>query len=97
MGKKIEKMIPMKGRKSSTVNEFYILPYYMFSVTAAQDNASPKIPDHLIECYSNQSIYHRENRLPMTLRTLLDLLRKIEASPSGSNMNAREIAASLQY
>lgn len=46
-----------------------------------QENAQTRIPNSLIECYANPEIYERDFRLPATINTLIDLIRKIEENP----------------
>ncbi|XP_046990463.1 uncharacterized protein LOC124595663 [Schistocerca americana] len=36
------------------------------------------IPSNLIDCYTNQTLMERDNRLPATLTTLIDIIRKLE-------------------
>nr|CAD7406928.1 unnamed protein product [Timema poppensis] len=44
----------------------------------AQDNAGTNIPEFLLECYSDPSLYNRNNRLPMTMTNFIELIRKFE-------------------
>lgn len=50
-------------------------------VVQSQENAQTSIPNSLAECYENADIYERDNRLPATINTLIDLIRKVEDSP----------------
>lgn len=43
-----------------------------------QENSLKKIPPSLLECYNNSRLLDRENRLPHTIDTLIEILRKIE-------------------
>lgn len=51
------------------------------SMTQSQENAQTSIPQSLNDCYKNADIYERDNRLPASINTLIDLIRKIEDSP----------------
>nr|CAD7200131.1 unnamed protein product [Timema douglasi] len=44
----------------------------------AQDNAGTNIREFLLECYSDPSLYNRNNRLPMTMTNFIELIRKFE-------------------
>lgn len=50
-------------------------------VTKSQENAQTRIPESLEECYRDTEIYERDNRLPATIDTLIELIRKIEDVP----------------
>ncbi|KAK6619720.1 hypothetical protein RUM43_012478 [Polyplax serrata] len=63
----------------------------------SETTAYPEIPKHLLECYMNDGIYHRANRLPNSYESFIDLLYKIEDSPTGRNINARELSLVLLH
>lgn len=62
----------------------------------SQENAQPHIPRSLIECYENPNIYERDNRLPATVNTLIELIRKVEYS-NDYNRDIKEVAVSLLH
>lgn len=62
----------------------------------SQENAQTKIPKSLLECYRNPEIYERDNRLPATVNTLIELIRKIEYS-TDYNRDIKEVAVSLLH
>lgn len=62
----------------------------------AQENAQTRIPVSLAECYENPAIYERDNRLPATINTLIELIRKIEDSP-GYTQDLRQVATSILH
>lgn len=64
--------------------------------TWAQENAQLQIPPSLVECYNTSYYMNRDNRLPSTINTLIDLIRKVENSPD-FNMDARQLAVALLH
>lgn len=62
----------------------------------AQENAQTRIPTSLAECYENPAIYERDNRLPATISTLIELIRKIEDAP-GYTQDLRQVATSILH
>lgn len=62
----------------------------------AQENAQSRIPRSLEDCYRNRTFYERDNRLPMTINTLIELIKKVEDTP-GLNMDMREVVLSLVH
>lgn len=65
-------------------------------VVRGQENAQTRIPDSLEECYKNAEIYEPDNRLPATINTLIDLIRKIEDSPDYTQ-DIRQVAVGLLH
>lgn len=64
--------------------------------TFGQENAQTRIPNSLRECYDNKDLYERDNRLPATINTLIELIRKIEDSPNFTQ-DIRHVAVSLLH
>lgn len=62
----------------------------------AQENAQTRIPISLAECYENPAIYERDNRLPATINTLIELIRKIEDTP-GYTQDLRQVVTSILH
>nr|CAD7590980.1 unnamed protein product [Timema genevievae] len=60
-----------------------------------QENALQRIPDSLIECYNTST--NKENLLPMNLQTLLSILRKVEDSEEGRNLNLLSLSTSILH
>lgn len=69
-----------------------IIPAFVLS----QENAQTRIPNSLIECYTNPEIYERDHRLPATVNTLIELIRKVEYS-NDYNRDIKEVAVSLVH
>lgn len=65
-------------------------------IVLGQENAQTRIPNSLAECYENPEIYQRDNRLPATVNTLIELIRKVEYS-NDYNRDIKEIAVSLLH
>lgn len=63
---------------------------------SAQENTQTRIPNSLAECYENPDIVNRDNRLPLTMNTLIELIRKVEDSP-GFMQDIRQLATSLVH
>lgn len=61
-----------------------------------QENAQTRIPASLAECYENPDIYERDNRLPSTINTLIELIRKIEDSPEYTQ-DLRQVATGILH
>lgn len=72
-----------------------VLPTVLMMVMA-QENVQNRIARSLEECYRNRYIYERDNRLPMTINTLIELVKKVEDTP-GLNMDIREVALSFVH
>lgn len=72
-----------------TVTLFIIL-----HIVSGQENAQTRVPQSLHECYRDKIIYERDNRLPMTINTLINLIRKIEDT-EGLNMDITTLAVAL--
>lgn len=64
-------------------------------IVLGQENAQTRIPNSLVECY-DPVIYQRDNRLPATINTLIELIRKVEYS-NDYNRDIKEIAVSLLH
>lgn len=64
-------------------------------IVLGQENAQTRIPNSLVECY-DPVIYQRDNRLPATINTLIELIRKVEYS-TDYNRDIKEIAVSLLH
>lgn len=60
----------------------------------AQENAQTRIPNSLAECYEDPFILNRDNRLPLTTNTLIELIRKVEDTP-GFNYDIQQMAIGL--
>ncbi|XP_058462010.1 uncharacterized protein LOC131437003 [Malaya genurostris] len=46
-----------------------------------QENIQTRVAPSLLECYENPALFERDNRLPMTMNMLIELVRKIEDEP----------------
>lgn len=68
----------------------------LISNVRTQENAQTRIPASLAECYENPVIYERDNRLPSTINTLIELIRKIEDSPNYTQ-DLRQVATSILH
>nr|CAD7576110.1 unnamed protein product [Timema californicum] len=67
-------------------------------LSQGQENALQRIPDSLIECYNTSTgLNNKENLLPMTLQTLLSILRKVEDSEEGRNLNLLSLSTSILH
>lgn len=62
----------------------------------SQENAQTRIPESLEECYRDPLIYERDNRLPATINTLIELIRKVEDSPDYT-ADLRTVAVGLLH
>lgn len=73
---------------------FVVILLLSMEVCRSQDNVQTRIPNQLTECYTNPNIMERDNRLPMNVNMLIELIRKIEDTP-GFNQDIRQLAVSL--
>lgn len=64
--------------------------------TIAQENAQTRVPDSLAECYRDPFLLERDNRLPMTVNMLIELIRKVEDT-FGLNQDIRTLAVSMLH
>ncbi|XP_053686026.1 uncharacterized protein LOC128735569 [Sabethes cyaneus] len=49
--------------------------------THSQENIMTRVAPGLLECYETPELFERDNRLPMTMNILIELIQKIEDSP----------------
>lgn len=66
-------------------------------ILRCQENAQTRIPYSLQECYENRDIYERDNRLPATINTLIELIRKVEYSTENYSNDIKETAVSILH
>lgn len=86
------KMIKLLG----ILNIALISNILLISIVNGQENAQRRVPSSLAECYKNRTILERDNRLPMTITTLINLIRKVEDT-EGLNMDIRELAVAIVH
>lgn len=63
---------------------------------AGQENAQTRIAPSLLECYQDNLIFERDNRLPMTTNMLIELVRKVEDSAEFSG-DIRQLAVQMVH
>lgn len=66
------------------------------ALVLGQENAQPHIPGSLFECYNSIEVYERDYRLPATVNTLIELIRKVEYS-NDYNRDIKEVAVSVLH
>lgn len=66
------------------------------STVLPQENAQNRIARSLEECYQDVNLFERDNRLPMTIQTLIDLIRRVEDAPN-FNSDIRHVSISLVH
>ncbi|XP_055536288.1 uncharacterized protein LOC129724976 [Wyeomyia smithii] len=49
--------------------------------TYSQENIQTRVAPGLLECYEDPELFERDNRLPMTMNMLIELIQKVEDSP----------------
>lgn len=74
-----------------------IVTLYILNAVCGQENAQSKVALSLQDCYRNRSTYERDNRLPMTINTLIELIRKVENSGEGSSMDITTLTIALVH
>lgn len=63
---------------------------------SGQENTGLTIPESLRKCYEHEELYSRNNRLPMTMTTLIELIRKVELY-KGAYFDLRTLSLALLY
>jgi hypothetical protein len=61
-----------------------------------QENSALAIPPSLRDCYGNADLYSRSRRLPMTMATLIELIRKVELY-RGAYFDLRTLSVALLH
>jgi hypothetical protein len=64
--------------------------------TVGQENTAMTIPESLRDCYGNADLYSRSKRLPMTMTTLIELIRKVELY-KGAYFDLRTLTVTLLH
>lgn len=64
--------------------------------THGQENVQTRVAPSLLECYENPVLFERDNRLPMTMNMLIELVRKVEDSPE-FNQDMRQLSIALLH
>jgi hypothetical protein len=64
--------------------------------THGQENTGLTIPASLRDCYGNADLYSRNKRLPMTMTTLIELIRKVELY-KGAYFDLRTLSVALLH
>ncbi|XP_055372572.1 uncharacterized protein LOC129606331 [Condylostylus longicornis] len=77
-------------------SKFLVLLTVLFSSSKAQENAERKIAPGLIECYLDPYLSIKDNLLPHTIETLIELIRKVENAP-GSTESISQLSVSLLH
>ena len=62
----------------------------------AQENTHTRLAPSLVECYATSEVFDRDQRLPMSINTLIDLIRKVEDDPNYRH-DIRELAIALVH
>uniref|UniRef100_A0A8D8RA19 N-acetylmuramoyl-L-alanine amidase n=1 Tax=Cacopsylla melanoneura TaxID=428564 RepID=A0A8D8RA19_9HEMI len=77
-----------------------LLCLFLFSISSISsqqhDKVKASIPDSLLECYKYPMYFNKDNLLPMTMNTLISLVRKIEDYQSYA-MDMRTLSSALLH
>ncbi|KFB47520.1 AGAP011476-PA-like protein [Anopheles sinensis] len=65
-------------------------------VVSAQENVLTRVAPSMMECYEDPATFERDNRLPMTMNMLIELVRKVEDTP-GFQQDIRQLAISILH
>ncbi|KAK9507939.1 hypothetical protein O3M35_007695 [Rhynocoris fuscipes] len=68
-----------------------------FGFPTSSDGIHPNIPPSLLECYNSTYITTRDNLLPMTVNTLIALVRKLEESVPSMDVRTMSRALLTNY
>uniref|UniRef100_A0A182WF71 VWFA domain-containing protein n=1 Tax=Anopheles minimus TaxID=112268 RepID=A0A182WF71_9DIPT len=80
----------------ASVTACLLVAILLASSANAQENVLTRVAPALLECYENGHIFERDNRLPMTMNMLIELIRKVEDAP-GFQQDIRQLAISLLH
>uniref|UniRef100_U5ESY0 Putative secreted protein n=1 Tax=Corethrella appendiculata TaxID=1370023 RepID=U5ESY0_9DIPT len=62
----------------------------------AQENSQTRVMPSVLQCYQNRTLFERDLRLPMTVNTLIEIVRKIEDT-QGFNADIRQTVISILH
>ncbi|XP_058124178.1 uncharacterized protein LOC131285341 [Anopheles ziemanni] len=65
-------------------------------VVSAQENVLTRVAPSMMECYEDPATFERDNRLPMTMNMLIELVRKVEDTP-GFQQDIRQLSISILH
>uniref|UniRef100_A0A182J8Y4 VWFA domain-containing protein n=1 Tax=Anopheles atroparvus TaxID=41427 RepID=A0A182J8Y4_ANOAO len=68
----------------------------LLGVVHAQENVLTRVAPSVMECYEDGQVFERDNRLPMTMNMLIELVRKVEDTP-GFQQDIRQLAISILH
>lgn len=87
----------MRQPKMLMANIFALLFLFIGHLNCQQhDKVRASIPDSLLECYKYPMHFNKDNLMPMTMTTLISLIRKIEDYQSYS-MDMRTLSSALLH
>lgn len=64
--------------------------------TNGQENVQTRVAPSLIECYNRPELFERDERLPMTMNMLIELIRKVEDVPE-YRVDIRQLTIALLH
>uniref|UniRef100_A0A182MR66 Uncharacterized protein n=1 Tax=Anopheles culicifacies TaxID=139723 RepID=A0A182MR66_9DIPT len=80
----------------ASVTTCLVVAFLLTNSVDAQENVLTRVAPSLLECYQNAHIFERDNRLPMTMNMLIELIRKVEDTP-GFQQDIRQLAISILH
>ncbi|XP_049298889.1 uncharacterized protein LOC125771851 isoform X2 [Anopheles funestus] len=81
---------------AASVTTCLLVAFLLTINVEAQENVLTRVAPSMLECYENGHIFERDNRLPMTMNMLIELIRKVEDSP-GFQQDIRQLAISMLH
>lgn len=85
--------------KSTPMTTFLLIATIILGAllpTQGQENVQTRVAPSLLECYENPMLFERDNRLPMTMNMLIELIRKVEDAPE-FNQDMRQLSIALMH
>lgn len=81
---------------TSSLILFSVILLGVLAPNYGQENTQTRVAPSLLECYENANIFERDNRLPMTMNILIELVRKVEDAPE-FNQDMRQLSIALLH
>ncbi|XP_052902049.1 uncharacterized protein LOC128309652 [Anopheles moucheti] len=81
---------------AASVPTCLLVAFLLANSAEAQENVLTRVAPSMLECYESAQIFERDNRLPMTMNMLIELIRKVEDSP-GFQQDIRQLAISMLH
>lgn len=79
-----------------TVLSTLLIGCMLLAAVNGQENVQTRVAPAFLECYERPDLFERDNRLPMTMNILIELIRKVEDAPE-FRQDMRQLSIALLY